>query len=160
MTRKWFANMEKHLASINVTKCLISFWKREWKIVEESVGWDGIAGNCTEQGSAMKCFPHLSLLCSQLPTPSHFGSIVCYIARDFIDRISHCSNLALSVLYCVHVLTYWIDSELLKGTLQNCAEIVMISAWLTSQRGSLWHCWYLLGIAAASVTTHYTLLSY
>lgn len=46
----------------------------------------------------MKCFLHLSLLCSQAPTPSYFGSIVYYIARDFIDHISHCTSLALKCL--------------------------------------------------------------
>lgn len=64
----------------------------------------------TKKGNAMKCFPHLSLLCSQPPTPSHFGSVVYYIARDFIDRISHCTTLALNVLSYFHVFSHWIDS--------------------------------------------------
>lgn len=70
----------------------------------------------------MKCFPHLSLLCSQTPTPSHFGSIIYFIARDFIDHISCCTNLALYILSYCHVLSYRIDSELLRVTVLNIVE--------------------------------------
>lgn len=89
----------------------------------------------------MKCFPHLSLLCSQTPTPSHFGSIIYFIARDIIDHISRCTNPALYVLSYCHVLSYCIDSELLRVTVLNVVETHMIPARLTSQRGSLWKCW-------------------
>lgn len=85
----------------------------------------------------MECFPHLSLLCSQTPTPSHFGSIIYFIARGFIDHISCCTNLALYVLSYCHMLSYCIDSELLRVTVLNIVETYMIPARLTSQRGSL-----------------------
>lgn len=70
----------------------------------------------------MKCLPHLSLLCSQTPTPSHFGSIIYFIVGDFIDHISCCANLALYVLSYCHVLSYHIDSELLRVTVLNIVE--------------------------------------
>lgn len=108
----------------------------------------------------MKCFPHLSLLCSQTPTPSHFDSIIYFIARDLIDHISRCTNLALYVLSYCHVLSYCIDSELLRVTVVNIVETHMISARLTSQRGSLQKCWMIHGwFGEASLTTRYSLLS-
>lgn len=105
----------------------------------------------------MKCFPHLSLLCSQTPTSSHFGSIIYFIARDYFDHISHCTNLELYVLSYCHVLSYCIDSELLRVTVLNTVETHMIPARLTSQRGSLWKCWMIHGwVGEASLTTWYS----
>lgn len=108
----------------------------------------------------MKCFPHLSLLCSQTPTPSHFGSIIYFIARDFIDHISRCTNLALYVLSYCHVLAYCIDSELLRVTVLNIVETHMIPARPTSQRGSLQKCWMIHGwFGEVSLTTWYSSLA-
>lgn len=108
----------------------------------------------------MKCFPHLSLLCSQTPIPSHFASIIYFIARDFIDHISRCTNLALYVLSYCHVLSYCIDSELLRVTVLNTVETHMIPARLTSQRESLWKCWMIRRwFGEAALTTQCSLLS-